>query len=169
MKNRLHTHWVFFLLVLLASCSASNRLPPLEKVATHPYGSEISVERKHNTTVSGELIVADWRHMIVYDYTSASCIEIPRNEVGHYLLTFAKPRNYGAAIPLSLLTVVAHGYFAVFTLPFNLITSIAVTAGAYTSVRYTQRQMPYGSLHMFARFPQGLPPDIQLRDIHREP
>ncbi|MCE2845738.1 MAG: hypothetical protein LW707_01755 [Sphingobacteriales bacterium] len=169
MKNRLHTHWVVFLLVLLASCSASNRLPPLEKVATHPYGSEISVERKHNNSISGELIVADWRGMIVYDYKSDSCIEIPRSEAGEYFLTFAKPRNYGALIPISILSTAIHGYYAAFTLPLNMITTIAVTAGAYTSVRYTQKQMPYNSLHMFARFPQGLPPGIQLRDIHREP
>lgn len=141
----------------------------MEKVGTDPYGSEISVERKHNKAITGELIVADWKRMIVYDLKADSCVEIPRNEVGNYFLTFAKPRNYAALIPISVLSTAIHGYFAAFTLPLNLITSIAVTAGAYTAVRYTQDQMPYKSLHMFARFPQGLPPGVSLQDIYREP
>lgn len=141
----------------------------MEKIASYPYGSEISVERKHNKPVYGELIVADWRRLIVYQYRTDSCVEIPRYDVDDYILYFAKPRNYGATIPFSLLVVAAHGYYAVFTLPFNLITSIAITAGAYSSVRYTREQMPYTSLHMFARFPQGLPSGLDLRNIRSSP
>ncbi|MFM9056081.1 MAG: hypothetical protein ACKOQY_05255 [Bacteroidota bacterium] len=73
----------------------------------------------------------------------------------------------------------AYWSFSSWLYPARLRISVAYTPtktslytarpGAYTAARYTLDQMPYKSLHMFARFPQGLPSGISLQDIYREP
>jgi hypothetical protein len=167
--KRFNLPTALLLIVSMSACTVSQRLPPVEHVGLYPYGSEIYVDRKKDASVSGELIAAEWKRMVVFNHKTDSCIVIPRDKIDSYVVRFAKPRNYSATIPLSLIVCLAHGYFAVFTLPVNLITTVSVTAGAYASVRYTEREMPYASLYMFARFPQGIPPNIHLHDIHRVP
>jgi hypothetical protein len=58
-----------------------------------------------------------------------------------------------------------HGWYSIFTIPIHLIVTISVTASGENAFKYNNKKMTYEELKMFARFPQGIPPDIDLANV----
>jgi hypothetical protein len=104
-------------------------------------------------------------HIIVLGENTGKCIAIEKSQVLAFTLQYAQARHYGWTIPLSSLVTLSHGAFAIFTFPINLITTIAVTGAGESAFVYKSDNMTYKELKMFARFPQGLPPNVMLSDI----
>lgn len=117
----------------------------------------------------GELIAVDSVKIIVltdsvlYHVKFAEVIKL--SEINHYTLRYAKPKHYGPLIPLYWLGSVFHGYYFVLTAPINILTTSIVTSTGEKAFTYNEKDLNFKKLKMFARFPQGLPPNIDINQI----
>lgn len=155
------------LAIFINSCSSPGYLPSSDKIDVNEYGSYISISRKTTPEpeIDGELIVIDIDKIVVLTEDDKQCVTVPVDDVKRFSLLYAKPKHYGWTIPLYTLATIGHGGFLIFTAPVNLIVTITVTVAGENAFKYNDKNMTYEKLKMFARFPQGIPPDIDLASI----
>lgn len=66
------------------------------------------------------------------------------------------------------ISTISNGYYLIFTAPFWLLTGIPATVGESSRDRYDEENPDSSfwiSIQKFARFPQGLPEDIVLKNL----
>jgi len=151
-------------LVLLNSCTTPSYLPSSDQIDVNEYGSHIRFRTAYSD-IEGELIAIDSTEITVLLAEKRTCVTFPLNEVKLFKLTYAQPKHYGWTIPVYTLATIAHGLVAGITAPVNLIVTISVTASGENAFAYSDKNMTYEKLRMFARFPQGIPPNIDLESI----
>ena len=152
-------------LVLLNSCSTPSYLPSSDQIDVNEYGSHIRFRTAYSD-IEGELIAIDSTEITVLLAEKRTCVTFPLNEVKLFKLTYAQPKQYGWKIPVYTLATIAHGWWLTLTAPLNLIVTISVTASGDNAFTYSDKNMTYDKLRMFARFPQGIPPHIELESIN---
>jgi hypothetical protein len=164
MKTKLYL--IGIITLLIGGCAATGHLPTSDKIDVFEYGSFITIaHKKSDQKLRGELIALDSNTMVVLSSETRKCVSIPVSEVRKFSLRYASPKSYGWTIPALSLLSLSHGYWSVFTIPINLIVTIAVETESRKSFRYDNENMTYEDLKMFARFPQGIPPGIALDSI----
>jgi hypothetical protein len=164
MKNKLI---LALLPILLISCTSTKytALPTYNNINTYQYGSFIGIYRKASY-VAGELIAIDTNKIIILNKKKEECITVPIEDVRRFLLRYARPKHhYGWSIAVFNLATLSHGAFSLLTLPINLAVTISVTATAEHQFSYNRNDMTFDKLKMFARFPQGIPPNVTLASI----
>jgi len=161
----------FLVLIILGitGCSSPKFLPSADTIDINHYGSHISVNYITGDKINGELIAINTEEMVVLtgsdEKNNKRCVSFPLTEIKSFRLAYASPKHYGWTIPTFTLFTIAHGWFLVLTAPINLITTIAVTTSGENAFVYSNKNMTYDKMKMFARFPQGLPPGIDLANI----
>lgn len=166
MKNKLFQ--LAFWGLIFSACSTSRNvayLPVPESVSQNQYGSHITITGITGKEWNGELIAVDSAFLIVLDRQSKKCSTIPLTVISSYSLQYAQSSHYGWSIPVLSLFSLSHGYFAIFTFPLNLIMTIVVTQAGESAFVYRNIDLNYDQLKMFARFPQGIPPGINVTEI----
>lgn len=157
--------------IVFGSCKTPAYLPVSDMIDVNQSGSYIKVIRKTadnieaSVIVNGELIAIDSSNIVVLSKKTNYCIIVPMNDVKRFELQYAKGKHYGWTIPVFSLASVAHGLFGIFTVPLNLIVTTWVTISGETAFMYKEKNMTYDQLKMFARFPQGIPSNIDLESI----
>lgn len=58
-----------------------------------------------------------------------------------------------------------HGLLFLGSAPVNLIVTSVVTADGLLAYRYDHGDISFEELKMFARFPQGMPPNIDVSEL----
>jgi len=159
-------------LLFLQSCSAPSYIPKSEELDINPYGSFIVVYQKNSPTIKGELISIDDEYLIVLidvdpEKKNTLAIEIPLKNVQSFTLTYAQPENYSWSIFTHTLLCLTHGLYSIISFPINLVVTTSLTAGGALSYRYSEKEMTFEKLKMFARFPQGIPATVKIDDIKR--
>lgn len=157
--------FIGFLILTISSCSTPSFLPSVEYIDVDQNGSYIKINNKTPEYLGGELIAVDSNSIVVMSEKKKRCITIEKSKVKKYSLRYAKTKNYGWTIPVFALSSISHGFYAIVTLPLNLIATIAITASSSKASSYTDKTISYDQLRMFARFPQGIPPNISLESI----
>ena len=157
----------FILAIGISSCTAPAYLPKSNIIDENQYGSYINIQQKNGPFVQGELLSSDDVQLIVLtDYKKTKKpVTVPVNQINHFELRYAQPKHYGWTIPLFTGVTIGHGIFAVFTAPLNIVGTIIVTASGEDAFMYNEKEMPFDKLKMFARFPQGIPSNIELSSI----
>ncbi len=154
---------ILILLVFMTSCGSPHYMPKQEDVGVSPYGAHIKIYSELDYIIVGELLaVEDNKIYVLGEYSIDS---VATDQVYKYKLTYAKPKNYAWSIPLSLAAAIPSGLMAAYTGTAGLITSITATISARKSVQYTQKNLRMDELYQFARFPQGLPPGLDLNSL----
>ncbi|MBM3161675.1 MAG: hypothetical protein FJZ66_10110 [Bacteroidetes bacterium] len=160
------------LIIFFSSCTSPRYLPSSDKIDVNEYGSYIKIIHKTASNIDGELIAIDGEliaidsnKIVVLTEQTKKCLTIPISEIKHFKLRHAKQKHYGWTIPVFTLATIAHGSFLKFTAPANLIVTISVTASGENAFKYSDKDMSYEKLRMFARFPQGIPSNIDLASI----
>jgi len=153
------------LIVFFSSCTTPKYLPSSNKVDVNEYGSYIKIIHKTASNIDGELIAIDSNKIVVLTEGTKKCMTVSLSDVKHFKLRYAKPKHYGWTIPTFLVYPFIHGYFSVFTIPIHLIVTISVTVTGENAFKYSDKNMTYEKLRMFARFPQGIPPNVDLASI----
>ena len=153
--------------VFISSCSSPQYLPATRQLDINEYGSYITIILKSNSELYGELIAIDSQNLVFLPEKGLKCVIVPLTNIDRFVLRYAKPKHYGYSIPLGLVLPVIHGFYSIFTLPLHLVVTIAVTVSGETAFKYNSRNMNYNKLVMFARFPQGIPPGIDIASITR--
>jgi len=155
------------LLVLAGACFRTTAppsfLPTPHQAEQDGYGGWIRVQHHDDTEVEGELLAAtpDTLHVLSFN----GWLAVPVNKVRVATLTaFRVPLDgiitWGAFGGMSTLS---HGWFLILTLPTWIVAS--TLAGASASKAPRVRSVDPAKLAPFARFPQGLPPDIDRAAI----
>ena len=162
----------FILAVVLSSCKYPEYLPAIENIDVNPHGAMITaIINKTSKQISGELIACDSVKLIVltdsiYTKNDRSRVKtLSWSEVRKFRLQYAKPRNYIWSIPVYTLATASHGWFAVFTAPANLATTIGVNNSGRLSFSYDNSKISLDDISMFARYPQGIPQGINPESI----
>lgn len=155
------------LAALLFSCTGLSYLPENKTIDTNQYGSYIQIKIKDSGKAKGELLAADEKDLFVLnkDTMQQKILKIPFDKVERFKLRYAKPKHYGWTIPVSAVATIAHGWYAGLTLPVNLVTTTSVTVGGEKAFTYNKKTMPLNKIQMFARFPQGIPDNVDLARI----
>lgn len=158
---------IAFLTILLGSCRtySPDYLPTSDMIDINHFGSYIIVFHKAHDYTRGELIAIDSSHVFVLSEETNTCIKIPIDNVEKFNLKYAETKHYGWTIPVSTLVSLSHGALLLITAPINLIVSISVTSNAEKAFQYSDKEMTFEKLKMFARFPQGIPPKLNLSSI----
>ncbi len=162
---------IVLLALIISSCTTPAYLPASDRIDVNPSGSYIKIIRKStenieaSAIVNGELIAIDSNKLIVLSGRTNECIIVPMDDIKRFELKYAKGKHYGWTIPVFSLASVAHGMFGIFTVPLNLIVTTWVTISGESAFMYKGKNMTYDQLKMFARFPQGIPSNIDLESI----
>lgn len=166
MKIKQHI-FCFIMGALVSGCAVPEYLPKADEIDIDYYGSYIKVTPNTGSFIEGELIAIDTTNLYVLSEADidGQIKTINIHDVKNFRLMYAKPKNYSWAIPVFTLATISHGYFAIFTAPINLIITTSVADGAWKSFQYSEEDMTYEELKMFARFPQGIPDGIEVEDI----
>ncbi|MDH5599013.1 MAG: hypothetical protein OEY34_07810 [Cyclobacteriaceae bacterium] len=152
-------------LLLLGSCASPKYMPSYDKIDVSEYGSYIKIRGNNIEMTAGELIAIDKGNFIILSEKERKCVSIPLREVNNYTLKYAQPKHYGWTIPVFSVVSLGHGLLALISLPVSLSTTSAVTASGETAFTYNKKSIPIKKLNQFARFPQGIPPNISLEMI----
>lgn len=163
MKTNVAIYTLF--LALLCSCNSHKPLPKSSEIDVFEYGSYIEVRFDKSSTIKGELIALDSNEIVVLNKKTKICETIALEKVKSFTLKYANAPNYGPSIPLLTLLTLSHGYFLLLTAPINLIVTMTVTISGEYDFSYSNKDMTYEKLKMFARFPQGIPPNIDIEAI----
>jgi hypothetical protein len=127
--------------------------------------------------MAGELIAVDSNQLMVLSDNTfhKTLLFAPIKQIKGFTVYYAKPKNLAWSIPVFTLSTLLpfpdpansggwmplHGYFAGVTVPVNLI----VTAIIASRNPFKYETLSYMELKMFARFPQGISPDINIKNI----
>ncbi len=145
--------------------TAPKYLPKANQINTNSKGSYIKLRNAKHNLIKGELIVIDSSRMIVLLENENYCVEIQKKEISKFILQFAQSKSYLWTLPVLILPSFSLGVYGGISIIAGLLTSFYTMESAYKEVTYTQRDINLEYLKMFARFPQGLPPNLSLRDI----
>lgn len=150
---------------MLNSCIFPKYLPSADKIDVNEYGSYIKIARKKAPSINGELIAIDSSKIFVLSEDSVKCMIVPLIDIKWFSLRYATSKNYGWSIPLFSIASFAGGMYFIFLWPLNLIVTSSVTTGANKSFKYNNSNITYDKLKMFARFPEGIPPNVDLTTV----
>ena len=151
-----------WLLALSGSCfrttAPSSYLPTAAEATRDAYGGWIRVQNRDDTQVEGELLAAtvDTLHVLSF----GGWLAMPVAQVRVATLTAFRVPLDGIIIwgALGGLSTISHGFVLILTAPTWIVASSL--AGASASKAPRVRSVDPAKLAPFARFPQGLPPDI---------
>lgn len=155
--------------LFICSCTSPRYLPSSETIDVNAYGSYIRINTNKTGNISGELISIDSTTIVVLKQSLNKCVSVLIKDVHRFSLRYAKPKQYGWTIPVYTLSTIIHGSMLVFTAPINLMVTIGVTMSSEDAFQYNEKNLSYEKLKMFARFPQGIPHNIDVASIKEEP
>ena len=152
---------------ILNSCYSPTFLPTVENIDVSEFGSYIELNRNDADMLKGELISIDTTQLIILSNIDSvkQIVTCPINHASSFTLKYAQPKDYSWHILGYTLSTLLHGYFFILTAPINLIVTISVNASGSSDFEYSENDMTFDKLKMFARFPQGIPSKIALVDL----
>ncbi|HZH74225.1 MAG TPA: hypothetical protein VFD91_17140 [Mariniphaga sp.] len=174
-------HKAYFLLLssfLYFGCAASNApsnwLPETEQVPGDAFGGWLAIITYPDTIVSekwmqygGEFIASDSENVyLLYD----TVYVIPKITILKAALELDKKNtsSYTFWTFGGTLSTITNGAFAIITAPFWLVTGIPATIDESNRDTYSSENPDssyWKSIQKFARFPQGLPANVNLKNL----
>jgi hypothetical protein len=158
-------------LVVLASACISvsaprKSVPKRNAISTDAFGGWITINAGNPAALSGELI--GLTEASVYIMTGDGLELIPKQQIVSARLVMFNTESfeYGLWTTAGSLATISNGYFMIFTFPLWLATGIPVSAGEANRQNYLDYPASgWDELNKFARFPQGIPPGIELSSL----
>ena len=125
--------------------------------------SSDSVEEK---SFQGELIAVEVDSVYILQLDKVQGLAISEVKSAKIIIFNTSMNGYGIWTFLASLLTLSNGAYAVLTLPVTLITGIATTIGEANRINYIDYpQNDVSELRKFARFPQGMPKDINMATL----
>jgi hypothetical protein len=155
---------IFILIIIAGGCTSPYYLPSVEKLDVNQYGSWIEMKSNNGVYYHGELIAIDSVDIFILTDQKMLIVQ-PIKTMKNFKLRYAKPKHYGWTIPVFTLSTISHGIWLGYTAPVNLLVTIAVTVSGENAYTYNNQDMTFEKLKMFARFPGGIPLNVNLDDL----
>lgn len=173
--------YAFYLLACISiSCKTPAYLPHSENLGENVYGSYLKVSDSLGNQIKGELISVENDSLFILQNENElkSLVALRQDKVARFKIKYANSDNYGWAMithtigcvfpvpdPESGDIMPLHGFFAIITVPVNLIVTSVIYASARNDFRYNKNDLTFNDLKKFARFPQGIPVQVNRSDI----
>ncbi len=172
---------ISFSAILISGCATtyapSDWLPDRDEIQKEAYGGWMTlfvqpdslIEQDSYLQYDGEFIssdennvylLADSLYIIFKENINSGILEIDdKNSVEYGLWTFG-----------GTISTISNGYYLIFTAPFWLLVGIPSTVGESNRDKYEYEEENPDSLYWediqkFARFPQGLPENIEIKNL----
>lgn len=163
-------------LVFLSSCAVPRGIPTPTTFKSNVNGAKIYLYPKRSSAkkVEGEIIaVKDSRIYVLENeikfvnsnYTlvhNLTIVDPKAIRSGHIVLARLADSQFKSADLIGLMTI-SHGWFAPITILLNIGGIRSVKKATYRMK--IGRDVYWNEVHKFARFPQGLPPGIELDQL----
>lgn len=156
-------------LACAANPAPSGFLPSPSEAVRDVYGGWIEVTvavGRHDSTVAGELIAvrADsvWILPENGGVTALATTAVKRGRLAHYSSGAGAVSGFSA---LGTVTTISNGAFLIFTAPAWIITGVVAASNESRAPLRDVPPLGWADLAAYARFPQGLPPGIDLAEI----
>ncbi len=173
---------ILFVLVFNSCRSPFVNLPTYNNVHIDPYGAMITIRYKDNVNKShtsvGELISVENDSIYVLTKEKSSynnkyqesykIITVNQKKASSYKVVFAHSEPNGVFLASGLLTL-AHGFFILTSIPINVVIGALVMGEEKYLYSFTHRQVSVDDLFKFCRFPSGIPPNIDLKNLRLRP
>lgn len=165
----------FYVLGVLLLASCTKKVPIVYGVDHYhqsPNGSFIKAKikgRQEKINVSGELIAADDKKIIVYTLDNPRILQpYALRDILSYEIYYAKGvENYNIETGLINASTLTHGWFLVLTLPINLIVNGSINESVNKELRFNSKELSADQLFKYARYPNGLPRGIDLSNLNK--
>jgi len=171
MKNKII--FVGFFLLFLYGCvsvkAPDNWLPEPENSVKELFGAWITIKVVDGSNpIGGEFIA--FQNDSLFVFTSQNIRSINREKILNVVIDLYQRETSKVAIwsTLGTLSTLSHGFFLIFSAPIWAISGIASSIGASYSGLF-EEDFPsnewFESMKKFSRFPNGLPPNIKLKEL----
>jgi hypothetical protein len=171
--RRIYMYSILYSVLSLMSCVSKT---PIVKNTNNyhqsPYGAyiELSVQGVQEKLVfKGELIAVDDKKIVVRTLGKNETVRpFALKDILSYKVYYAKNdhEDYNAWGTLMTVSTISHGWFVILTLPINGIVFAFVNSNYKREFNYSKKELPIQELYKFARYPQGLPPHINLNNLN---
>ncbi|MFZ0452123.1 MAG: hypothetical protein WCE54_13510 [Ignavibacteriaceae bacterium] len=177
----IHKFFLFFVFataIIIPGCAHSyaprNWLPDTDHIQTEAFGGwlsiEYNIEGKETIKVKGEYITSDTVNVYILD---DSLFIIPKIKITDAILEIddKNTSQYSGWTTLGTISTLSHGLLLVFTFPTWLATGIIASSGESFRDRYSESDPAneyWDQIIKFARFPQGLPENINPKALRRK-
>ena len=115
--------------------------------------------------ISGEIIAVNTKEIKILQ--KGEIISVSKDLVQSCIisvsLTVNNPKKINTWASFVNVMSIGHGFWGVLTLPLNLGVTASITKSKYT-LKYPD-DMSWDKIHKFARFPQGMPENIDIKKI----
>ncbi len=165
---------LLFILIQAVSCSVPRGLPAPEELPYETKGAAFYVKLHDGTEYRGELIASDAVALYVLPEANqhpnrrrqTSVEQIPWDAIDNYRVYYAHGKSLALFPPLYAVMTLSHGWFSILTMPVNLIATITAHITSQHEHVLRKKDIAPEALSLFARFPQGIPPNVSLGDIY---
>ena len=154
-------------MLVVQACSSPKGLPKPEQLGYHTKGGHINVKMIAGGKYSGELIASypDKLFVLLASENDTSLQEVSWDDVKSFALYYAEGKNQNWRIPVYSLATIFHGFFLIFTLPVNLVSTSIMAYASRNEYSFREEHLPREKIQMFARFPQGIPDGVSKENI----
>lgn len=165
--------FILFSFLLLGACKSPMYLSSPNDFKHHVKGLILKVDLDEDTQVLGEIIEVNNEAITILtlNQDKATIITVLKKDIHSADIVISStsdnPKGLGTWAGLINLTTLYHGYFMVLSVPINLGTTIFISRdaaiGTY-SMKYPEN-VSWEQISKFARFPQGIPEHIDIKQI----
>ena len=167
MRNKLLL--IALVTIFLFSCKSPAYLSNHNEIDKNVYGAYTKIFLKKDFPLEGELIALENDVIIILPKNKNTCEIIELKNVRYFLIQYASSKNNAwlLTIPLSIVTPFIHGYYSVISFPVNLISTISLASSKDAQYKLRSKKYSHKDLKMYARFPQGIPKNIDISTIKK--
>ena len=164
-------------LILAVACAGNPApagfLPSPAQAPQNAYGGWIQVTvpaGRHDSTIAGELIAARADTVWVLP-DSGPVVAVPTSTVkqGRVARYTSEAGAISGFTALGVVSTISNGFLLGITAPLWIITGIVASSNESRAPLRDVPPLAWADLAAFARFPQGLPPGIDLGEIRPKP
>lgn len=177
MNNTAHKIiFVYLVTLILTSCvRRPDMVPSYKEMHISPYGCYISIVSKpksalNNIYTQGELIAQEQQKVYIltekkkFRNEAQRLVVVDQKDILRYKILYAKDKRDITPFVVTPI-VLTHGFFMLLTLPANIVAAVMLDASAANEFSYTEKQIKFKDLYLFARFPQGIPAGFTAENL----
>lgn len=166
MRNYFTNLLILFIFVSLLSCTTAKFIPKNNDVHQTTFGSYIDIRTIENKKIRGEIIAVDEDQITVLDM-KFEIVEVNKSKIKKYQIIVLENNRYILPSVLLQALTLSHGFFSLLTFPITGVNILIINITAINAFKFNSKEIPYENLFLFARFPQGIPEEIELDQIKR--
>jgi hypothetical protein len=172
LKNRI---LIALYVIVLCGCSIvkapQGSVPRRKAIVTDAFGGWISVSSKTTqSTIQGELIAISSDSVLIMSESKVQVLSKVDIDNARIIFFNNESGAYTWWTILNSFAAISNGYYFVFTFPISLITGILTVSGEAERINYYDYPaLTWEELNKYARFPQGLPDQVDTKEIKPRP